>query len=395
MSDPLTLTMEVVQDVNVRSEARVAKQTFVTSLKAGQTVEIDPNQRQEADGYIFRKSGQNWIAEKSTSGELYLLETLKAYPAAAPDQAPSATIQMKVIADVNTRSMPDTDNQYLLADAALSQGEFIEVNVNDKRAINDGYVWVKHSGGWSAQARIKDGKLYLVPLTAEEAAARQTASGQSQMGQVVDERYGPGFKSLIQQYPVRWEDLTHFYYFGNTLLAYKCGQAYNYHKYAQGLHAGLDFGNKNGALVYAGVQGKVVGTEAKSHQQMKVFVQSGDYYLIYQHISFIEGVGADMPVAPDTPIARVMPSQGEGGLDHLHFEVRYKKQSLILNPMWLMSDEMAQKLIQKYPPTGTRGFFERHGKWLDPFDQPIITRGGEVVVPRYGDFDERSIKYTC
>jgi murein DD-endopeptidase MepM/ murein hydrolase activator NlpD len=316
-------------------------------------------------------------------GGIFLLEVIQ------PDSDSVETATMKATTKLNLRA----DHTTASADVGdVGADDIVTVYPKD-RYIGPNYVWLRNEANqWIAQVVIASGAVYLerVPLT--------VLNGTSSTDLKLASEYGPGFRSLFQKLPVSMDDMKWFYYFGNTVIAYKCRDKYNY-GYAQGLHGGVDLGNKTSATIIAGVNGVVDLIETKSDSNRKVWVKTDNYYIIYQHV-WNEKVSVGQTVTPDTPIAEVRP-WSNGGLDHLHLEVRNSSKGKILNPLWMMPEAMCNAIIKKYPATGSAAFLPKFGKYLTPLDQPIITnvlaKPENYLVPvgflNQAELD--AIKYSC
>jgi hypothetical protein len=176
-------------------------------------------------------------------------------------------------------------------------------------------------------------------------------------------------------------DQVHFWqYYGNNKFAYdllKKGQMW--YSYAQGLHAGLDFGNAStkGVPIYAGIEGKFYKHDTKRTWPNGLWVQVGEYIVIYGHVTNPRHFDVGQPIHVDT----VMGEIDFGGQNHLHLEVRLQGK-WIVNPLLLMPESMREAIIQKFPP-GNKYFHQsgRWGRWKTPLEQPVLVLGGGLIEP--------------
>lgn len=276
-------------------------------------------------------------------------------PLPPPPGKPKAITNFKLLhvisLGVRVRSAPDAKAPQV---GTLPQGaEFlVDKTKSDVRVEKDGYIWWKHSTGWSVE-RSLDGKEVLM----------------------LDVYELPMLGTLFQRLPVRIEDTQWVQYYGNTSFAYRNGVRNSYDQFSQGLHSGLDFGHSGGATIFAGVTGQFLGRGQK-YGPNRVDVQVGDYRIIYGHLGKPANLPLRTPVTPDAVMGVVETTQV-----HLHLEVRYK-ELYIINPLILMPDELVNQWIAKFPPTQTN--FVKLGNWTrfqTMFDQPIIRLGGEVIGP--------------
>jgi hypothetical protein len=271
---------------------------------------------------------------------------------------------------------------------SLIAGDLIKADM-ETVVERGGFYWVQHASGWSAIQSVAGDEVFF------EDAGDVYVPGPD--GPKVEEM--PGYQSLIVRQPVDLDKTNFFQYFGNNSFAYMKGRDFNYHKFAQGLHSGLDYGSNDPAntsvKVYAGVTGTYVETlpDWKGrgwNKQLRVKTKEG-YLLIYQHInpaSFTAG----QEIKPDTVVGTINANFPFNG-DHLHLEIRYNNQAWIVNPLGLMLPELVSDIEAKFAPsrpgTGFSGsklyyFYitDEWTKWGTPTDQPVIRRGGDPIDPR-------------
>ena len=179
-------------------------------------------------------------------------------------------------------------------------------------------------------------------------------------------------------------------YYGNTSFAWKRGRDFSYHRYAQGLHSGIDFGCytdvRPGPRVFAAIEGVSDGRGQK-YGPNRLDVRVGPYRIIYGHLGSPSNLPRKAPVTPQTVMGRL-----EDTLFHLHLEVRYK-DSYVLNPLLFMPWGMVEEFVGRFPLEVGYGdgrqvtrFMQTDSwdRWLTPLDQPVIRLGGEVIGPTAG-----------
>lgn len=281
---------------------------------------------------------------------------------------------------LKVRTEPSAEPRTLVPSVQLQMGDKVEVDPNS-RTVDDGYIWWKHSQGWSAEREDKDGGEILmadpstistattVPTSIATTTASETATN------VNPSVPQPAF--FFSRLPMDLDKMRWFYYYGNTVFAYKYGYQYNYQGYSQALHGGIDFGHSGGIPVYAGVNGTFqYSGSGKSFTPYRVDVKVGDYLIIYGHIVNPISLSVGQPVTPDTVVGMI-----DSGMKHTHIEIRYK--NFIYNPLLFIAEPMRDQLIVKFPPKGEQAFYTSNGwtKWITPLDQPVITLGGAVIGP--------------
>ncbi|MBZ0317577.1 MAG: M23 family metallopeptidase [Anaerolineae bacterium] len=278
-----------------------------------------------------------------------------------PDGLPPDTqkrVFQVVTPALNVRTEPSTEAKTLLPSEQLRMGERVEA-IATSRTERVGFVWWQHRTGWSAERNLSTGEVLMADINQGLPA--------------------PAF--VFQRLPLDLNTMRWFYYYGNTVFAFLYGRANNYPGYSQGLHGGLDFGHPGGAPVYAGVNGifDYSGSE-RAFGPNRVDVIVGNHLIIYGHVANPIRLARGTPVTPDTIVGYI-----DNGAKHLHLEIRYDKsnQNLILNPLTYMTNQMFNELNTKFPPVGDYSFYRssRWERWLTPFDQPTIVRGGPVIGP--------------
>ena len=197
----------------------------------------------------------------------------------------------------------------------------------------------------------------------------------------------PMLGTLLQRHPVTLGEVTWAQYFGNTSFAWKRGREFSYHRYAQGLHSGIDYGcHRNvrpGPQVFAAVEGISDGRGYK-YGPNRLDVRVGPYRIIYGHLGSPSNLPRQAPVTPQTLMGRL-----EDTLCHLHLEIRYR-DTYILNPLLFMPWGMVEEFVERFPivvgrrdGTHVMRFMQTESwdRWQTPLEQPVIRLGGEVVGP--------------
>ena len=352
------------------------------TLAIGTTFTLDRENTVVADGYVWVKHDRGWSAIRSVNGSQVFIQVTQqtdtspqqpATPSEPSTPAPAKPdhIEFQATEDVRFRARPGLSGTPL---GWLAKNEKVAVDPSS-RTQTDGFIWVKHNKGWSAERSINGAIVYLAkPLGAPDLGSSPHT-------------HLPHLKTLIKRLPVNIEQTNYFQYFGNNVFAYTDGKNFNYDGYSQGLHGGLDFLNTaSGVPVYAGVDATYINVRWNSPNQ-SVWLKAGDYTLIYQHITNPRPFRAGDKITPDTVIAEIEPLPWY----HLHFEIRYQ-ETWIVNPLVLMPDHLVDQIVGKFHPgkASTGGvsqlsyFYKTPSwtKWTLPLDQPLIRLGGPVIGPR-------------
>lgn len=368
-----------------------------TRLLAKMEVKVEPSSRTEKDGYIWWKHDKGWTAERSVDGRDILMKEVFDSPASnpiAPDKKVAipahwqGKFALQVAKDVKVRGEPSTDPRGLVI-RTIARGAVI---VCDMLTLTEAenYYWVRHDLGWSAIQSVDGKTVFLaepgsIPGLVAIGPDGPKAADLPMLGQ------------LITRLPVNITDTPWFQYYGNNMFAMRNGTKYGYDRYSQGLHGGLDFGNSDRPVpVWAGLKGTYLKTEYPSPNNARVWVQAGDYTIVYQHITNIRTFSPNQEITPDTQIADIEHHSINKGWDHLHFEVRFMKD-WIINPLLLMTPELVKLLTDKFNPNKPNegykadfpkselNFFYKTAtwtKWFTPLDQPMIKLAGPVAGPR-------------
>lgn len=382
--------------LSIRDDAN--GQRIGETLSYGTELDVVPDSRTEAGGYVWWQHEKGWSAESTIDGRVIYMneifdttsdgedpgtEAPKTPP--KPDN-PGGTAVMGVANAVKVRYTPST-NPNLGYIRMLSPGDTVTVDF-DTLTFADNYWWLKHEIGWSAWQNVDGSEIYL--------ALPGTVPGVLVIGENGPNKEDvPELGSLILRLPVNLKQIQWFQYFGNNVYAYRYGKKYNYDGYSQGLHGGLDLGNslQSGVPIYAGIHAKYDGLDAARNGNWRVRLRTDEYLIIYQHITRPRPFSPGQEITPDTVIAEIQ-TTAQGGSDHLHFEIRLLKK-WIINPLLLMPDEMINSLTDRFNPARLRTnnvtdselyyFYKTPDwtKWTTPLDQPFIKLAGDPVGPRY------------
>lgn len=387
MADSATGSKKVftVGEVEVRvRDAPGLHGTTIRYLSPGQLLPVDPTSRTQTDGYIWWRHAAGWSAERSVDGtEVFLLEhetvatAPPAHSAVTDDSAvPLAKKLFRVgSVEVRVRSEPGLQGATV---KFLPPGQSLQADPAS-RVEADGYVWWKHSEGWSAERSTNGKEIYLFepsPHVSAPVVPRTTPAS-------VDLPDGERLSlpdALFRRLPVDLDQTQWWQYYGNNVFAFELWQqGKRWYQYAQGLHAGLDFGNSSasGIKVFAGTEGIFHKRDTSTYSPNGMWVKLGDYTVIYGHLTNPRSFQIGEPIGVDTVLGEIE----FGGQQHLHLEVRYK-DVWILNPLLLMPTEMRDSLIMKFPPSGE--YFYAGGGWTEwqtPLEQPVIRLGGPLIGP--------------
>lgn len=368
-----------------------------TKLYCRDEIKVDVTSRTETGKYIWWKHDKGWSAERSLDGNQVFMKEVFDRPASVtvPEskrvQIPDTwkgTVFMQVAQNVKVRGEPSTNPRGLII-RTIKRGKTLEVDM-DTLTESDGYYWARHDLGWSAVQSV-DGKTVFL-------AEPGTVPGLVFIGPNGPKAEDlPQYRALVTRLPVNLEQTRWFQYFGNNMFAMRYGSQYGYDRYSQGLHGGLDFGNSDRPVpVYAGVEAEYVKTEYPSPNNTRIFLKSGDYTLVYQHITSARTFQPGQVLTPDTQIAQTEHHSINNGWDHLHFEVRFMND-WIVNPLLLFTEELYNKLTAKFDPSKPNDTYQRDfprsvsnffyhtdtwTKWTTPLEQPMIKLQGPLAGPR-------------
>jgi hypothetical protein len=371
------LYFKVVQRLSIRRTPSLNGDRVGDGLQVGSIIQAEPDSQQTVEGYLWWKHSAGWSAEKTSDGRVVYMEKTEKPAVVTVESKPATTTSasqptvssgekrsFKVMQSVSIRKTPSLSGERLTD--MLAVGVLVDCDAGSQTEV-DGYVWWKHSLGWSAEKKSDGSILYLGDPNAQPPVNDDGTVNTDGL---------PMRDSLFVRLPVGLTDTAWTQYFGNTRFAYENGAAWGYPSFAQGLHSGIDLANRSATLpIYAGVNGTFL-----RNNRFGVGIQAGEYVIIYQHLvntnSFVKGG----QVTPDTVVGTLDPSLGSNM--HLHLEVRYDREKWIVNPLLLVADEIRQGIMAKFP-TFSKHFYsdERWNKWVTPLDQPVISRGGPVIGP--------------
>jgi hypothetical protein len=264
-------------------------------------------------------------------------------------------------ATLNVRETPSLSGKIV---AQLFSGDQIDIDLsNPMNTVEaDGWVWRHYQDNWVAECKIDNSLINLLTV--------------------------PRIHSLFEVLPVDITQMSHFYYYGNTLFAYCCGREHNYDGYSQGLHGGLDFGHNGGLEIRAGVTGTFRSITQQFFPPNCIRVETQDgYTVLYGHVAKpLTQLANGDSVTPDTVLGHI-----DVNRQHLHLEVRYQREKYIVNPLLLMPESLSQALINAFPANGRFRFFQNANwiRWQTPVDQPIIRRGSaRLLGPTVGKAED-------
>ncbi len=375
------------RDVRIRTLPDLSGD-FVRWIPNGSKIKVDLSTRTESDGFVWVQHSAGWSAECTLGRREVFLKELEPVVSTetTTDDAPSAAEPVTVTTsaapaqgakelqakqDVRVRRDPSLSGAFI---KWIPGGSVVEFDM-DSETTADGYLWLKHSEGWSAWQKSDGSSTFLVEVGSVADVPTMTDSGP-------DVTTLPGYKTLIQRLPVDLNNTAWWQYFGNNTYAYKYGEAWGYGRYAQGLHSGLDFGNNSAGIpVYAGLEGTYSSTDRYGFK-----VKHDNYTIIYQHLCNMVTPAPGSQITPYMKLGELDASSPQ--LRHLHFEIRYKG-TWIINPLLFMPDEMVNSIIAKFDPkrsgdTVPLYYFytdNNWNQWLTPLDQPVIKLGGPLIGP--------------
>ncbi|MGJ3239634.1 MAG: hypothetical protein ACFE0Q_13070 [Anaerolineae bacterium] len=368
-----------------------------TRLSRGLELDVKPDSRTEAGGYIWWQHEHGWSAERNIIGNQIFLKEIFASPATMPiPESQKARIPdtwqgkmaLQVGQAVKVRAKPGTDPRGLIL-RTIPRGQVLLCDM-DTLTEADNYYWVRHEHGWSAIQSVNGKIVFLV-----EPGTIPGLIAIGPDGPVPQDL--PEYRALFTRLPVNLNDIQWFQYFGNNMYAMRKGQSFGYDRYSQGLHGGLDFGNSQAPKpIFAGLEAEFVKIEYPSRNNTRIHLKQGDYTIIYQHITNARRFSAGDPILPDTQLGIIEHHSINNGWDHLHLEVRFMK-SWIVNPLLLFIPEIYEQLTARFDPNkantsykydfpkSSNNFFYHTPdweRWVTPLDQPMIKLAGAVIGPR-------------
>lgn len=426
-------------DIQVRVRATPALGgAHIRWIDPGSQVVVDGNSRTEADGYIWWKHEAGWSAEKSVDGK-YIFMTRIVAPVVTATKPESATINQTIkdaaqenAADTSTTTAPqkpvttaDTTepttttptktagmaevskkaftiiNKVRVRSAPALAGEHVgwldpgitlEVDT-DSLTEADGYIWWRHSSGWSAERNIENTLTFLV--LPGSGALIDVAVGSGALANIngpfpsyidgIDVNSFPKLNSLFTRSPFDLNRVAFWQYFGNNRFAQKIwSQGKRWYEFSQSLHSGLDFGvgqNTGSVPVYASIEGgSFVQHITNYYAPNGLFVKAGDYTIVYGHVDNPRSFNPGDPIGPDTIIGEIT-FGGWDSTNHLHLEVRYKG-AYAVNPILLMPEDVRRTIMARWKPYEQYFYSDNTwSKWLTPLDQPLIKLNAPIIGP--------------
>lgn len=149
--------------LSIRAEPRLTS-TKLGEVPIGVELDVDANSRTEADGFIWWMHSTGWSAERRLDGQFTFLagiEITDAAPTLSSQTAAAAIFVFKVIdGPVSVRTDPSIRAR---KKGEIPLGARLEVDSNS-RVEADGFVWWKHSVGWSAERKIDNSYIILERL---------------------------------------------------------------------------------------------------------------------------------------------------------------------------------------------------------------------------------------
>lgn len=397
------MLFKVITPLSVRTQPSLSGARLTNAqLAPGTTIEVDAGSRQQVDGFIWWKHSMGWSAEKTLEGSKVFMEFVEdvpqapvtppapvdvtpskpaetakpATPAAETAEKPAVTLtpgkRIYAVQDtLSVRAQPGLNAPRL--GQTLTKGDLIEVDTDNRQEV-DGFVWWRHSAGWSAERKLDNSIIYLLEASAEQIASKPVVIPTTNPDGTLNLDALPQRGALFARLPLDLDQVKWVQYFGNTIFAFENGRRWSYHTFAQGLHSGLDLGNNKpgGIPIFAGVEGKILRND-----RFGIAISSGEYVIIYQHLHKLPPLEKNTPITPNTVLGE-MDAQN----NHLHLEVRFSKEKWIINPLLVIPDALRDGIINKFP-TFSRHFYksEKWTLWQSPLDQPVIVRGGPLVGP--------------
>ena len=382
-------------------------------LPLNETIAVDLNTRTEADGYAWYEHEEGWSAERPLdNSDAYLVEVTpeedgedggdqSVSELTASSSAAHFTKQVQVVTSaLLIRRDHDEDSDSL---GSLAFGDIILIDPVT-RFEGTSFIWRKHDRGWSAERPVDGSDVFLWEVTPEEAQAASMPIMEFPVdaGEALDVNTLPLRDRLFQSLPT---DRAHTYvlqHFGNTRYAFESGV---YENFFQGLHSGIDLGNRDKDEVIPVVSGiadrhvaKVADIIRTSYGPVGVRVKAGSYTIIYGHLRDDEHlVAVGTILKSDSLIGNIATREDIASFDathsnrrlgfspHLHLEIRFQfmHQTVILNPLLFFTDPVRETLAHRQPTEQEKIAYSQHfyieanvepvwAIWGEPFSQPVI-----------------------
>ena len=144
---------------------------WLKQYPTGTEVECKADSRTESGGYVWWEHGEGWSAERSLNDKDVFLKAVAEKDADAGSMADFAAkepekeaefVTLAADGDVRIRSAPTLNGDFI---RWLKNGEAVRVDLST-RTEADGFVWVKHGEGWSAERTLDKRETYLKDLAA-------------------------------------------------------------------------------------------------------------------------------------------------------------------------------------------------------------------------------------
>ncbi len=145
----------LVPDVRVRREPILRTSAIIHDkvLQKGEIVTVDPNSRIVRDGFVWWKHADGWSASERENRSEILMEAVDNTPPAPQPlkPAPGQKLTFQVVTNgLRVRSAAGTTST-LVANTSFSTGQRVEVDATSRTEAG-GYIWWKHTTGWSASS---------------------------------------------------------------------------------------------------------------------------------------------------------------------------------------------------------------------------------------------------
>lgn len=162
--------------LRVRSAPGLNTQT-IARREAGAVIEVQAESRTEADGYIWWRSAQGWLAQgRLDHRQVLMIELTPGVPpyglALLDDTTPEGESagpevprkRFRVVTNtLNVRRQPELRREFQL-DTALHYGDEVLVNA-DAWTEKNGFIWWFHGSGWSAEKALGSNLHFMEDLT--------------------------------------------------------------------------------------------------------------------------------------------------------------------------------------------------------------------------------------
>lgn len=268
------------------------------------------------------------------------------------------------------RDAPDGESLFSYAEGATFVVDFSRPPV-----VDQGLMWAQHERGWTAIGSEDRSQTFVTLVNAS--SAKTLKPSQQDPDAPADL---PLTNRLFSRLPVSLEETEWVQYFGNTSFAAQYGKEWNYDGYAQGLHAGLDFGNRSNVVpVHAALDGEIV-----LRGRDFIHIRAGAYTVVYEHLAQVIPGERGQGVSADTIIGRMGDTRPDNR--HIHLEVRYEDadgQVWMVNPLLLLPRRDVREITKRFDALRGNHFYYRldWAQWITPLDQPIIKYGGPLIGP--------------